>query len=337
MNIKTIQVRGRLMRIFVGALLGLAVVASSHAADPQPGLIKTIQTNIPHAAYFGIDLDGGQGVAVGAGGAISESSDAGVTWKPVAKTPTDLALLAVAKRGPHSVAVGQMGVVVVKDGNEWKKADSGVQARLLSVDVNNDGLAFAGGQFGTLLKSTDGGRTWASSAPDWSQMEDKETFGTGEPTVYGVSVDDAGQVTAVGEYGLIVRSSDGGASWRVLRAIDAKAATLNAVHIAPAGQGNSYAVGQIGTLLISSDGGETWMTCDTGTKLNFLGVAGSSSGHVVVTGMRVMYRSENNGMTWKQVEEGDTITEWYQAVRAEASSGRILAVGHSGKIIQIGS
>jgi hypothetical protein len=72
-------------------------------------------------------------------------------------------------------------------------------------------------------------------------------------------------------------------------------------------------------------------------KSNFLGVAASPDGHVVVTGMRVMMRSENAGMSWEAVEEGDTTTDWYQAVRTESSSGHIIAVGHSGRIIQIGS
>lgn len=327
------------MRKLRGAVFGIAAVLVSHAASvsAQTQLLKTLTSGIAHSALFGLSFDGDKGVAVGIAGEILTSADAGATWKRLDKAPTDRALLSVSKRGPHTVAVGQSGAVVYEDGGEWKKADSGVPARLLSVDVNSSGLAFAGGQFGTLIKSTDGGRTWEASRPDWSQMEDPETFGTGEPTVYAVTVDESGQVTIAGEYGLILRSPDGGATWKVLRPVAAKAATLHALHIAPAGQGNSYAVGQVGTLLISSDGGETWMQCDTGTKLNFLGVAAAPSGQVVVTGMRVMYRSENHGMTWSEVDEGDTTTDWYQVARTVPSSGRILAVGHSGRIIQVGS
>jgi photosystem II stability/assembly factor-like uncharacterized protein len=327
------------MRILFGALLGACIAGSAFAVDAPAGggLLKTLTSGIPHAAFFGLDFDGSNGVAVGAGGAISESKDGGLTWTPVPKSPTELALLSVAKRGGHTVAVGQSGVVAISDGGSWKLGDSGVPARLLTVDVNSSGLAVAGGQFGTLLKSTDGGLTWASTAPDWTTMEDKEVFGTAEPNIYAVNVSEAGHVTIAGEFGLILRSEDSGASWRVIRTINAKAPTINAMHIAEAGQGNSFAVGQSGELLMSSDGGETWMRCETGTQLNFLGVAASASGQVVLTGMRIMYRSENGGATWSRVEEGDTITDWYQAVRTEQGSGRIIAVGHSGKIIQIGS
>lgn len=326
--------RSLLSAVAASVVLGVGMVSQASAAKE---IIATLASGIPHAAFFGIDLEGGEGVAVGAGGAISESKDGGKTWKAVAESPTDLALLSVAKRGAHTIAVGQSGVVAVAQDGKWQTVDAGSKARLLSVDVNSSGLAIVGGQFGTVLKSADGGKTWATSAPDWSLLALEDHFGTGEPTIYAASVTESGQITIAGEFGVMMRSDDGGANWRVVRAIDPTAPTLHAMHLVEAGKGNSYAVGQSGALLVSTDGGETWSQCDIATKLNFLGVAASPSGHVVVTGMRVMYRSENHGMSWVAVDEGDTITDWYQAVRTDEASGRIVAVGHSGKIIQIGN
>jgi photosystem II stability/assembly factor-like uncharacterized protein len=326
--------RSLIFAVAATAVLSVGIMSNASAAKQ---IITTVATGIPHAAFFGIDLENGEGVAVGAGGAISESKDGGKTWKAVPESPTTLALLSVAKRGPHTIAVGQSGAVAIVQDGKWQSIDAGTKARLLSVDVNSSGLAIVGGQFGTVLKSADGGKTWAPSAPDWSLLALEEHFGTGEPTIYAVNVTESGQITITGEFGVMMRSDDGGANWRVVRAIDPQAPTLHAMHLVEAGKGNSYAVGQSGALLISADGGETWTQCDVTTKLNFLGVAASSTGQVVVTGMRVMYRSENNGMSWVRVDEGDTITDWYQAVRTDEGSGRILAVGHSGKIIQIGS
>lgn len=325
--------RSLLIAMAATIVLGLGVVSHASAAKE---ILTTLSVGIPHAAFFGIDIENGEGVAVGAGGAISESKDGGKTWKAVAQSPTTLAFLSVAKRGTHSIAVGQSGVVAIVQDGKWQTVDAGSKARLLSVDVNSSGLAIAGGQFGTVLKSADGGKTWASSAPDWSLLALADHFGTGEPTIYAANVTESGQITIAGEFGVMMRSDDGGANWRVVRTIDPKAPTLHAMHLVDAGKGNSYAVGQSGALLISADGGETWTQCDIATKLNFLGVAASSTGQVVVTGMRVMYRSQNNGMSWEPVNEGDTITDWYQAVRTDEASGRIVAVGHSGKIIQIG-
>ncbi|MGH8516090.1 MAG: WD40/YVTN/BNR-like repeat-containing protein, partial [Panacagrimonas sp.] len=198
-------------------VLSIGVVSEVSAGKT---LLTTLISGIPHAAFFGIDLEGGEGVAVGAGGAIAESKDGGKTWKAVAESPTDRALLSVAKKGAHSIAVGQSGVVAIVQDGKWQTVDAGTKARLLSVDVNSSGLAIVGGQFGNVLKSTDGGKTWAPSAPDWSLLALEDHFGTGEPTIYSANVSESGQITIAGEFGVIMRSDDGGVTWRVVRGID---------------------------------------------------------------------------------------------------------------------
>ncbi|MES2681996.1 MAG: hypothetical protein V4650_00615 [Pseudomonadota bacterium] len=324
-------------------LLGLVLSTSVAANDDKsksagPKIIKPLAAGIPHSALFGLSFDAGKGVAVGIGGSILQSNDAGQSWLPVEQKESGLALLSVVKAGAHTVAVGQSGLVMIEEApGKWKKIDAGTTNRLLSVSANSSGLVVAAGQFGVVMRSTDGGQTWANAAPDWKEQEDPNTFGTGEPTLYSVNVDEKGVVTLAGEYGVIMRSDDGASSWRIVRRIDAKAATLFAAHVAPAGSGNSYAVGQRGEMLVSADGGETWVRKLLKVEGNFLGVAANQQGHVVVTGMRIMVRSKNDGKDWTMVKDGDATTEWYQAVRAEAGSGRILAVGHAGRIIEIGS
>lgn len=320
-----------------GFVLAAAIGAAWASQDPPQVIIKVISSSIPHAALFGLSFDGGKGVAVGAGGLIYESDNAGAAWKPLLQTETQLALLAVDRHGSHTIAVGQMGAVLVEDApGNWRKYDSGLQHRLLTVSVNSSGLAVAAGEFGTVVKSNDGGHSWTSAAPDWASMADKDTFGTGEPTIYAAQVAESGEVTIAGEFGVIMRSPDGGATWHPVRAIQPKAPTIFAMQVVPKGEGNSYAVGQTGDLLVSGDGGATWEERRRYTQANFLGVAAAKDGSVVITGMRTMMRSGDGGATWSFLNNSDTTTEWYQAVRAESTTGRILAVGHSGRIIQIG-
>ena len=335
---KLLMPRGA-FQLVVCALLAVSVTATADTESTPPvGLIKTLQHGIAHSANFGISFDGAKGVTVGMRGAINESSDGGLTWKPVEHGLTELALLSVDRRGAHTVAVGQTGLVMVEESpGKWAVIDSGIKNRLFSVSVNSAGLAIAVGEFGTLIKSSDGGRTWASAAPDWTQFADAESFGTGEPTMYAAHVAESGEITIAGEYGSILRSNDSGATWTVLRAVTAGVPTIFALSIPADGQGNSYAVGQTGELLISADQGKSWGKCTTDTESNFLGVAAAPNGEVVITGMRVMMRSTNNGVTFDSLVEGDIVTDWYQATRVVPSTGKILAVGHSGKIIQIGS
>ena len=329
--------RKEIVRLAAGLVLCGAIGVTWAASTSAQVMITTISSSIPHAALFGLSFDAGKGIAVGAGGMMYGSDDAGANWKPVLQDQTQLALLAVDRRGSHTIAVGQMGAVLVEDSpGTWKKYESGLEHRLLTVSVNSAGLAFAAGEFGTVIKSTDGGHTWAASPPDWASMADKDTFGTGEPTIYAAYVSEAGEVTIAGEFGVIMRSSDAGQTWHAVRAIQSKAPTIFAMQIVPKGEGNSYAVGQTGELLASADGGNTWEERKSVTQANYLGVAAAKGGDVVITGMRVMMRSHDAGATWNFVNNSDTTTEWYQAVRAEQTTGRILAVGHGGRIIQIG-
>lgn len=326
----------RTVHLAVGCLLMVSATATAQP-ETKPGLIRTIIQGIAHSAFFGISFEQSKGVAVGMGGAINESSDGGQTWAPISHGLTELALLSVDRRGPHTIAVGQAGAVMIEEQpGKWALIDAGTPSRLFSVSVNSTGLAIAVGEFGTLLKSPDGGRTWAPAAPDWSQYADAESFGTGEPNMYAAHVSESGEITVAGEFGVILRSNDQAASWTVLRPVTAGVPTLFALYIPADGLGNSYAVGQTGELLLSPDNGLTWAKCNTSTQSNFLGVTASASGEVVVTGMRTMYRSSNGGVTWESIEEGDTKTDWYQAVRTVPTTGKVLAVGHSGKVIQIG-
>ena len=321
--------------------IGLAMTTPASTADapatPAPQRIKVLAQGIPHSAFFGISFDGGRGVAVGAGGAIFESADSGATWKEVKHNLTKLALLAVDRRGTHTIAVGQLGTVLVETGpGKWEKMDTGDEGRLFSISVNSGGLAVAVGEFGKVLKSEDGGRNWSPAAPDWAAFADQDSFGTGEPNMYSAHVSESGEITIAGEFGAMLRSTDRTATWQVLRPVKPGAATIFATYLVPAGQGASFAVGQEGEMLHSSDGGASWSHCDMPTKSNFLGVTATPDGHVVITGMRVMMQSRNAGVSWQPVEEGDTTTDWYQAVRTESSTGKVIAVGHSGRIIEIG-
>ncbi len=301
------------------------LLAGSAVSGAQP--ITPLVSGTAHQALFAISAQGDAAIAVGAAGAIVQSSDAGKTWKAVTPAPTPLTLLGVSVQQGHAIAVGQEGTVLVMDaGGKWNKAGSGTDNRLFGVSVNSSGLAVAVGAFGTALKSIDGGMNWASIAPDWnSYNKDGE-----QPHLYDVTVDESGAITMVGEFGLILRSVDGGKNWQTLHKGDASLFALDL----PA-TGTAYAAGQNGALLRSTDHGANWSDVATGTTAILLGVHASADGKVAVTGMHDMLLSTDDGKTWSHPGGEDINTTWYQGIAAVGAQQAVLAVGHSGQIIRI--
>jgi photosystem II stability/assembly factor-like uncharacterized protein len=253
-------------------------------------------------------------------------------------------MIDIASNGTRSIAVGQMGLILVDDGSgKWKKVESGTDRRLLQVDLNKNGLAFIAGAFGTLLKSTDGGETWASVAPNWATLYDSGSGDTAvlrdEPTNYVVDVQEDGSVLLGGEYGQIMRSPDGGICWDVVYRHPSEsgqsAPTFFAMNIRDDGVG--YAVGQSGIVTRTTDSGRTWAYEKMPIDGNLFGVDSFANGEVVAIGQRVAMRSRDNGVTWNPIQGLDFNINWYTSLghAASAPSGEVIAVGHSGRILRL--
>jgi len=312
------------------ALLG-AALALAGAPSEAAAVITPVVTGTAHQALFAVALDREQGLAVGAGGEIVTTRDGGRTWQPAEGSPTDKALLGVAVGGERAIAVGQSGLILLRDATgAWKTAASGTEERLFAVDFNGSGVAVAVGAFGKILRSSDGGANWSSVAPAWA--DGGYTEQGLEPHLYAVDVAADGTVTCAGEFGLVLRSTDGGATWQVLRKGEA---SLFALDLRDDGVG--YAVGQGGTILRTTDGGATWASVPSGSQANLLGVHSAPDGRVVVTAMRDMLASDD-GLAWHRVEGADFGSAWYTGVvmTGSGASAAALVVGHSGRIVRIG-
>jgi photosystem II stability/assembly factor-like uncharacterized protein len=316
---------------FLGAALltcaGIQCAWATASAD-ESAPIGILVSGTAHEALFAIAFNGRDGMAVGSAGAVLASSDAGLSWKQEARVPTSLALLGVDLNATSAVAVGQSGLILTKRlaNGVWNRARSGTSNRLFSVGLNARGEALAVGAFGTVLKSTDAGETWQSAAPSWKAYADDGV----EPHMYVAQVANDGTLTICGEFGLILHSTNGGVSWDLAHKGDA---SIFALHIRADGTG--YAVGQSGTILQSVDRGATWKALVPATKANLLGVHSTASGHVVVTGMRDMLESEDEGRSWRHISTPETTTSWYGGIGQAGSSTPILIVGHAGQIARV--
>lgn len=305
----------------------VALIAGTAAAAESGPDVTTITTGTAHRDLFAVALgDSGLGVAVGGRGSLVISNDGGQTWERQ-DYDTRRAFLDVTMAGERQVAVGQDGVIIWRDGNgEWTEVEPITEERLLGVSLNRGGFGVAVGTFGTMIKTDDGGESWADVDFDITQVTD----GGYQAHINDVSVTDEGMALAVGEFGLVLRSTGDARDWEVVRRGES---SLFSIQMRADGTG--YAVGQEGTVARSTDGGETWTDLSTGVDANLLGVHADDSGQIVAPGMRHMIYSNDDGETWQQVTAGDVNENWYMGATV-AGDGSVLAVGHTGRIIRIG-
>lgn len=327
--------------LILSALLGFI---SSAFADA--GGSEAIVQFTPHDRLYAVAFNGAFGEAVGEGGLVLQTTDGGKTWRHEVKAPTQLAMFSVAISGSRSIAVGQQGLILVRDGRKpWRVIKPITDRRLLRVSLNKSGTALAVGAFGTALKSSDYGETWTELKPDWVNLyktEETSDFVAvrDEPTLYTAKVFEDGAMLLGGEYGQLNRSTDGGITWEpVYKAPAAENATtpptLFGMNVREDGTG--YASGQDGLIVMTSDAGKTWTRLDTGTQASLFDVASTPDGHVFAVGMRSGLISTDAGKSWRSLAALDLSLNWYSglAYGAGMQGDSIIAVGHSGRVLKL--
>src|SRR5258706_1122340 len=131
-------------------------------------------------------------------------------------------------------------------------------------------------------RAADGGWIWQNPVPTGSGLND-------------VVMVDAQTAVAVGEAGAIVRTTDGGASWRAQSSGTTR--SLRGVSFNDALTGT--AVGDAGTIVRTTNGGQTWTPQSSGTTADLRGVSftDSQTGAAVGGGGTIL-RTGDGGATW---------------------------------------
>ena len=274
--------------------------------------IEILRSGIPHDALYDIDINGENGYAVGNAGLLLISNDAGATWNEPERM-TKQAFLCVKSKGDRTLIAGQKGTIMSKTGDgEWETIETPFETRIMKLDFNASNLIVAVGEFGLIHRSKDGGASWDDVTLDWGQYNDEGY----EPHLYDVVVKDDGTVVIGGEFGLILWSDDGGDTFVARHQGDE---SVFALHLDGEGTGSSYAVGQDNLILRSQDGGNTWQSIDVGgEEANLLGVW-SGQGEVVITGIRTLLRSSDDGESWSRADDIQIVRTWYQGATTGVS------------------
>lgn len=232
------------------------------------------------------------------------------------------ALFAVTFNGAMGIAVGAVGDIreSTDAGRTWKQVKSPTQQALLGVAMNAE-RAIAVGQKGTILVRDKSG--------EWRAVEQSVS----KERLFAIAMTEkaAGSspvAIAVGSFGALLRSTDGGAHWESVAprwqdySVDGADPNLYSVHVGD--DGTILIAGEFGIVARSTDNGATWESKHKGAATLFdLALQANGVGYAVGQDGEVV-KTVDGGVSWANVDAG--IKTNLLAVAIDPN-GRIYATG----------
>lgn len=248
-------------------------------------------------------------------------------------------MLALAKAGSRLVAAGERGIILYSDdaGKSWIQGTVPVSVTLTALYFVSSDIGWAAGHDGVLLQTTDGGMTWhkqldgyeanklvlddlagrveeakargkggaltVGSLDEWQAALDDANagaaFGPARPLL-GLWFKNASEGIAVGAFGQLFRTANGGKSWESwgARIVNPDGFHYNAISQLP--DQSVVITGEAGKIYRSRDHGKSWSTIDTGYSGHLYGTVGFPESPVLLSfGFAGnILRSVDDGKTW---------------------------------------
>lgn len=319
------------------APLALAVVAGASDLDPA----DSRRWLLPQPDLYAVDAKGRIAWAVGYWGSALRSDDAGESWIPVA-TPVDRALYAVAFADEsHGWAAGEAGALLRSDdgGRSWSALEFELRdpfdgspleqlPNLFGVAAVSATDVWVVGDLGTVLHSRNGRRFEPVAIPPESLADENIP----ERIFNAVRFADHERGWIAGEFGTLLRTADGGATWVGERELRGAIEDVYLFDLAANGEGWAIAGGVGGVALESRDGGGSWEALPAITTAGIFGAAVRGEAGILAGDRGVLLVSRDRGRSWREPERPRSFN-WLRGV-AFGEGGLAYAVGEQGLILR---
>lgn len=308
-----------------------AALQQAGAARPAKGMEISLSRRIATALGLSAVLLGSATTAMAQVPAADDLKPAVLSLK-ASKT----LLLDVEQAGERLVAVGSRGHIVYSDdqGESWIQAPAPTRQLLTAVDFIDERQGWAVGHDSLVLHTEDAGENWTVQYRDPEiDAPDDEGFGFLEKPLMDVWFRDAQAGFAVGAYGLLLRTDDGGENWEDVSFDVDNPDGFHYNALTEVKDTGLFLVGEMGTMYRSADYGDSWETLeDLPYDGSWFGVASTGEpGGVLAWGLRGnMFRSNDFGDSWEQVE---LLTPNNGELTATLSGGQLSA---DGRLIVVG-
>lgn len=325
----------------LAALLVAGTVSGQ--SDPQARIdfryLPAVKTPwVESALLLDVARADGRLVAVGERGFIIHSDDDGKSWIQ-AEVPVSVTLTAVNFPGPKmGWAVGHEGTILhSSDGGEsWSVQFTGLQVAQQEVGFAESVIEEMQEQIETADESEIEDLEFALEEAEYA-LDDAllaiEAGGTANPLL-DVWFADEKSGFAVGAYGLIFSTDDGGENWTI-RSSDLD--NLDKYHyysMASADGQTLYLAGEAGLLFRSDDAGDTWIRLESpyeGSLFGIVALPNGSAGRVISFGLRGnIFVSDDKGESWQERTGTNQNT---LMGGAKSPGGKLVLVGRSGAVL----
>lgn len=256
------------------------------------------------------------------------------------------ALVGVTTVDKRMVAVGERGHILLSDdgGTQWTQAATPVSVTLTAVRFADAKMGWAVGHGAVVLHTRDGGQHWsrqtdgrglmgsiakarqvAQEGGDSLLAEKLQRFiddGPDKPLLDALFLD-ARRGYAVGAYGLVVHTEDGGANWQIAANVIESEEDRHIYAIRQIG-GAIFLAGEQGLLYRSTDGGQRFVKMESPSEGTWFDLVGSGR-ELLLLGLRgSLWHSGDGGETWQRLTV-DTKYSFVSGVSLGQGKGYVLA------------
>ena len=327
---------------FIGLMIFLAVMMSPGALAGWTDPLNTPASpsnKADQALLLDVTQAGSRLVAVGAYGHIVYSDNAGQRWQQ-GTVPVSVTLTAVDfVDEQHGWAVGHDGIILAsRDGGvSWQKQFDGFQA--------NQALADA---IKTQITELEQQQSAAANAGNRQKEEDLEyelenvrfalddalfdiEKGSTKPFL-DVTFFSRNDGFAVGAYGMLFRTRDGGEQWDYAATLfpNPDRMHLSQFHILQSG--GWLVVGEMGLVALSQDYGQSWERLALPYDGSLFGALESGQEWLVFGLRGHVFASSDQGQSWRELHTGSEQTLLSGTV---TDTGRVTLVGNAGTVLTI--
>ena len=248
---------------------------------------------------------GSRVIAAGERGVIVYSDDGGRSWTqakvPVSETLTSLHF----PTADHGWAVGHGGVILHSgDGGEtWQQQLDGNDVNRQKLDFVTDRAMALEAEVQESESEPDDDLIFELEEAQYAVEDAEAALDTGPADPFlDVWFADASIGWAVGAYGMIFRTDNGGLQWRIAAGGIENLEGYHYYSLAAADGGTLYLSGEAGLIYRSDNGGDQWQRLDLDYDGSLFGVLALDTDRVLTFGLRGnIFLSEDRGDSWRSV------------------------------------